>query len=155
MLKFLLGVIESDTYIETNLVVYQSLRTLIAKKNLEIGKKMALEKHFNIYAEHGFHKKGEQNIPNFFGLETGRVGKRVFRQYNSLQEYLAENTMVTGLAFEKLDYFFRIYFAIVIAIFLVNLVHFCVIKVSFPTRLRIRIWVLQKLLYFKNKIFVT
>ena len=46
--------------------------------------------------------------------------------YDGLQAYIEENTIVEALPFDKLDYLFRIYLAIVIAILLVNLAHYYV-----------------------------
>ena len=141
------GLIESDTYVETNVVVYESLRTFITKKNMEINKKKAVEKHFRIWVEQGYSQKVYRDIPNIFRL--GKDGKNDFAHYNSLQEYLDKNTIVTGLAFDKLDYLFRVYFALVIAILLLNLVHYSAKKV---TRRQIRIWFLRILLYLTGNI---
>ena len=146
LVKFMVGgLIESDTYVETNLVVYESVRTLMAKKNLEINKKKAVEKHFGLWTEHGCQEKYLRNMPNFFG---NGAGKDDFVHYNSLGEYLDKNTMATGLAFDKLDYLFRIYFALVIAILLANTAHYWTRKLA---RCQIPIWFLAIFLYLKNK----
>ena len=85
IMKFMFGgLIKSDTYVETNLVVYESLRTFIAKKNLEINKKKAVKKHFGLWTEHGYPKKFYRNTPNFFGIGAKRSGKNDFVHYNSL-----------------------------------------------------------------------
>ena len=49
-------------------MVYESLRTFIAKKNLEINKKKALEKHFGLWTEHGHDMYAVYSIQHNFQI---------------------------------------------------------------------------------------
>lgn len=135
---------ESSTYVDKNLVIYQSLRTIIVRKGLGIEKKKYAEKYASLMFEHGFSKKYSRNLPNFFSVEAKRGGRDGFVHYDHLQEYLDANTRVTALPFDKLDYLFRGYFAFVTAILLLNLVYYLVHRCVRKIKMRkIQVWFLR------------
>lgn len=130
---------EFGTYVETNLVIHQSLRSFIVKKNLDIGKKIYAERFASVLFEHGHLKKASRNVPNYFGVEAKRGG---YVHYNTLQEYLAANTRVIAFPFDRLDYLFRVYLAVVTLLLLLNLAHYFVTRVIIC---QLRIWFLRRI----------
>ena len=116
-------------FFQENLEIYQSTRATIIKKNMEANKRNFIE-HFNIItAENGFLKKLFRDIPNYTDAKLEKRGSLDgLVHYSGVLEYIAENTRVVALSLEKLDYLFRIYLTIVIAILLLNLAHYWVAK---------------------------
>lgn len=119
--------LKMDTYVEINLELYQSVRSFAIRKGLEIGKRKYFEKFIKLFVENGFINKiaSQPNVPNLLGFEIEKKGgKDGLRHFESVQDYIEANTRVAALPFEKLDYLFRIYFALVTGILLVNLFHY-------------------------------
>ena len=56
-----------------------------------------------------------------------------------LQEYIQEHTKVEPLSFDKLNYLFRIYFALMAAIFLVNFAHYFFVRMIDNRRIQLRL----------------
>ena len=123
-------VMRRDTYMEENFEIYQSIRTVITKKGIKPEKRTHFEQRLGQMIEGGFSsslfdKFGE--LPSYIEIKLEKVGGQDgFLHYNGLQNYIAENTKVTSLMLDKLDYLFRVYFGFVTVILLLNLVHFCV-----------------------------
>ena len=115
-----------DTYFETGLELYQSARTFIIPKSMKFEKRKRLDDYFLKFAEYGFPvKELTEEPPTPLGMKLEkRGGKDGFMHYKGLQEYIAENTKVEPLAFDKLDYLFRLYLTLITVILFVNLVHY-------------------------------
>ena len=119
------AVIRKDSYIEENFEIYQSVRSFITRKGIKSEKRKHLEKSLGVMIEKGFSSTFLNRFRDF-GIKLEKMGGQDgFQQYSGLQNYIAENTKVTALQFDKLDYLFRIYFAFVIVILLLNLAHYC------------------------------
>ena len=146
-----------DTYFETSFEIFQTIRTLIHGKNIQMEKKRYFERCLGLYLEFGFSKRLLHNepSPDIFGMKLEPRGKDGFMHFDSLQAYIAENTRVEPLPFSKLDYLFRIYFALITAILLINLAHYYT-----KTTRRYRIWLRRakrKLVAFirKSRIYIS
>ena len=136
--------VRRDTYIEANLEIYQSIRSFVFRKGMEIEKRKHFEKCVGFYIEAGFFKKINRDPPNFFEMNfEPRGGQNGYMHYNGLQEYIKEHTKVEALSFEKLEYLFRIYFALLTAILLVNLAHYYAKKTGIR-RIRVLLRTKQK-----------
>lgn len=124
--RFIQTFMRTDTYIELSLELHQTIRTYVVGKNMKEEKRKYIEKCVQMLTEFGFSKKMHQDEPPiYFDIKLEkRGGEDGFMHYNGLQEYIAENTKIEGLQFNKLDYLFRIYLIWVSAILLVNLVHY-------------------------------
>ena len=68
---------KKDTFVETNFEIYQSVRTLIVRKNIEIEKKKFIEKYIQAMAEHGFPEKAFRNIPDYTVLGLSSKGSAI------------------------------------------------------------------------------
>lgn len=116
--------LQRDTYTETSFKVFESILTFIARKNLKREEKSLFERHLNSLKEHGVIERFFSNVPNFFGVELAkRGGKDGFEHYASLQDYTADHTMVVALPFRKLDYLFRLFFGLLLAVLFIHLIH--------------------------------
>ena len=132
MFQVIHTLLKSDTFTELNYEVYQSIRAFIIKKDMKVKKRKHLENFIRTFAENGFSIKFHRNIPNYTNIKLEKRGdKDGFAHYDGLQDYIEANTMVTALRFDKLDYLFRIYFAALIFILLVNLTHYYIMKILF------------------------
>ena len=140
-----------DTYIERSLEIYQSIRTLVLSKNTGIEKRKYFENFLLLFNQHGFSIRLYRNTPpNYTPIKfEKRGGKDGFVHYESLQEYIAANTQVDALSFYKLDYLFRIYFVLVSAILLINLLHYFVVKIA----VKLVIHQIRNLVLFCNFIY--
>ena len=105
---------------ESNLEVYQSIRAFIINKDISVEKRKYLDGRLMLFNEHNFLKRFIRDLPNFSGI---KLEKEEFVHYNGLQEYIVANTKVIALQYERLDYLFKIYLAIVAVILLFNLAH--------------------------------
>ena len=133
--------VKRDTYFENGLEIYQSIRSFIVRKNLKIEKKKFFEKYLETYFENGFVKKVyRNNPPNYVMKFEKRGGKDGFVHYKGLQEYIEANTLVEALPFDKLDYLFRIYLALVTAVLFLCLVQYFAVQLA--------IYLIQKWLLF-------
>lgn len=117
-----------DTFYERNAEIYQSIRAFPIRKGLELEKRKFFERGLAIFTENGFTTKVYRNSPpNYTAMKfEKRGGQDGFTHYDGLQDYIASNTLTTALAFDKLDYLFRCYFALVIAILFLFLFHWCI-----------------------------
>lgn len=127
-----------NTYFDTNFEIFQSQRTLVHGKHIPMEKKRYFERCLGLYLEHGFSKRLLHNEPpsDAFEMKLEPRGKDGFMHFDGLQAYVEENTRVEALPFSKLDYLFRIYFALITAILLINLAHYYT-----KTTRRYRIWI--------------
>lgn len=98
--------LRGDTYTETTLEIYQSIRTFVIRKHMPMAKKAYLEKCIKLIAENGFSKKFFRDLPysDYTGMKLAkRGGNDGFVHYAGLQEYIDANTEVTALPFDKLE----------------------------------------------------
>lgn len=114
-----------DTYMEATLALYESIRSFIVRKDLKIEIRKWGEAYLYFLVEHGIAKKIYRSIPNYSGIKfEKRGGKNGFVHYDGLNEYIEANTKIEALSFDKLDYLFRIYFAVGLVALFVNLAHY-------------------------------
>lgn len=117
-----------DTYVQKNLEIYQSVRTFLIKKGIKIKKKF-FKKYLEVLIEQGFTTKMyRNNFPNYLMKYEREGGEDGFVHFESVQQYIEANTKVSALQLDKLDYLFRIYFALVTAILFLALVQYCVLQ---------------------------
>lgn len=118
--------LRKDTYLESNLEVYQSIRSFAIRKGIKMERRKYFEKRLGTLMENGLVRKlYRETPPSFPGLKLEkRGGEDGFVHYNGLQDYITANTKVEALLFDKLDYLFRIYLALVTAVLFVNLTHY-------------------------------
>lgn len=139
--EFAVSVIQTftrmNTYFDTNLEIYQSIRTLVFRKNISRKMKKHFERCLGLYLEFGFSKRllHSELSPNELGMKLEPRGKDGFMHFDGLQAYITEFTRVEPLPFSKLEYLFLIYFGLITAILFVNLTHYHV-----QTTRRCRIW---------------
>ena len=121
--------VRKDTYLE-NLEIYQSIRSFVIKKDLQIEKQNYIERYLKVLTEFGFTTRFYQNTPPIYeGIKLEKRGGDGFVHYDGLQDYVAANTKITALSFDKLDYLFRIFFALLSAILLLNLLYRYVVSI--------------------------
>ena len=131
-------VMRRDTYMEENFEIYQSIRTFITRKGIEPEKRAYFEKNLELMIEGGFSsslfdKFGE--LPSYIEIKLEKVGGQDgFLHYNGLQNYIVENTKVTALMLDKLDYLFRVYFAFVIVVLLLSLANYCFTLIGYKVK---------------------
>ena len=114
--------LKTHTFMESNLEIYQSIRTFMIPKSMEVGKRKYFERCTWSIAENGFSKKFYRDLPDYSGMSFEKSGREEgFVHYSGLQNYIEANTRVEALRYDKLDYLFRVYFAVVTAMLLVNL----------------------------------
>lgn len=119
-------IVKKDTYIETGLEIYQTVRTFLIRPRMKRQKKKHFERFIKLIMENGFTKKYYRDIP--IPKDVQKLEQRgEFRHYKGLRDYVEANTKVTALSFEKLDYLFRIYLAIVVTILSVNIIHYFIV----------------------------
>lgn len=155
-LNFLTRIVQTfartHTYIEIALEVYQTIRSMVIRKGIGMAKKKFVEKNIGTYLEHGFLMKTyRSDPPNHLGIKFEPRGGSGFMHFDGLQEYIENFTRVEALSFDKLDYLFRIYCALLTVIFFVNMAHFYVKKTGFSgCRIRLRRTTRRKLAVFTN-----
>ena len=116
--------IRRDTYMDENVEIYQSIRTFVTKKTMQTEKKKFFERYTQALNELGFTARFARNTPpKHKDIELEERGQKGFVHYDGLQNYIAANTRIAALSFDKLDYLFRIYLALLIAILGLNLLH--------------------------------
>ena len=129
--------VRKDIFTDSNFELYQSIRTLITRKDLETEKKEFLKKFQTMLLEMGHPTHFRRDLPDVFSMELAPIGdKEAPRIYWSLQQYISENTRVQGLTFNQLDLLARLYFGLVIAILLANLAHRLLLRLSMRTSIR-------------------
>ena len=132
--RFAQFVLRTDTYMETNLEVYQSIRSFILRKGMKTEKVRISEKHTELLTENGFFIRTVRDPPNYFAVKfEKRGGKDGFMHYDGLQDYVEENTRVEALSFDRLDYLFRVYLSLLMVPLFLKLAHYYVV----PTIVRL------------------
>ena len=139
MARLIQTFLRRDTYLETNLEIYQSIRSYAIRKGMKAEERKYFESCLGLLMEGGFMKKLYRDPPNETGIKLEKQGGQDgFVHYSGLQDYIAKNTKVGALRFEKLDYLVRTYFAFATSALLLNLAYFCAKKVGIQ-----RIWPFQ------------
>lgn len=118
--------VNRNTYLERSVEAYQTLRTMLLRKGIPIHLRRYFEKCMAPYLENGFSEKTYRNPPSdlLLGVKLApRGGRDGFQHFDGLQAYVEEHTRVEALSFDKLDYLFRIYLALLAAIMFMNTVH--------------------------------
>lgn len=147
----------TNTYLESTLEVHQTIRTYVTRKNINPGKRKFFEKCVSLFFENGFSNKLYQfTPPNYSGIEfvkRGGRGQDGFMHYDGLQAYIAENTIVEALHFDKLDYLFRVYVALLIAFLFLNFAHYYVKSIGLSQIRHLFLRIKQKLAIFARKLY--
>lgn len=147
MSRILQTFMRRDTYMESQLEIYQGIRTFLVGKKTKTEKKRYYEKCIGLSLEHGFSKKFYRDPPSYIGVKFEKQGgSDGFVHYGGLQDYINANTVVVALPFDKLDYLFRIYLAFVAVILLVNLIHYGLKTLAIRLKIRrFQAWLLRKI----------
>lgn len=126
-------------YMQTDLELYQSNRPFVLSKHMEAKKRNYLDKFGQLFNEMGLSTKSLRNqIPDFVKSYLGpNDGQGGYMYYDSLQAYIDSHTKVIALPFDKLDYLFRICFALLTFLLFFNLAHYYYLTKEFN---QIGIW---------------
>ena len=104
---------------------YETLRSFITSKTMEKKIQKLINKCIYNVSEFGFALTYATYFPNYTGIPLVKTGgKDGFLNYNSLQDFISNNTLIVALSLDKLDYFFRLYFIFSNLILLINLIHY-------------------------------
>ena len=153
MAKMANNLMDREVYIQANLELYQSNRPFVISKHMGAKRKKYFEKSLWSSVEMGLLKRFlEGPIPDFLKVYLGQKdGQGQSMYYDGLLSYIEAHTKTTALSFDKLDYLFRIYSALISAVLVVNLAHYFVKKWAS----RFRIWLRctkQKLVSLARKL---
>lgn len=115
-----------DTYFVQSLEVFQSKRSFLLSKTMPMVKRTFFERCIGSYLEYGHSKKFFRTNPPNLGINFASRGE--FNHYSDLQTYIEKHTRIEALSFDKLDYLFRIYYALLVLILLANFAHYYYLK---------------------------
>ena len=119
-----------QTYVKKNTFVsdqsfYETYRSFIISKTMKKKNQKFINQCIYYFSEYGFVLLITTNFPNYLGIPLVKTGgKDGFLNYNSLQDYISDNTFTVALSLDKLEYFFRVYFVFSILILLIKMIHY-------------------------------
>ena len=116
-----MGTKNTFTYLKP---IYESVRTLIRRKNLKKEFADYLDFCIDFYLSLGIFQKGVSGFADFQSHAMPKTGKDGFVNYYHLSDYIEDHSLVVPLTFYQLDYLFRIYGSILILLAALNMGHY-------------------------------
>ena len=102
-------------------------------RTLDKKNKRYFDEVLTLYGELGFFQKGFRDFPfnRFFGNTlSDKHGRELFQNFNSLQSYISAHSKIAPLTLEGLDFLFRIYSVILLALFAINMTHLALVRLA-------------------------
>ena len=126
-MRILQTLVLRDTYLQSDLELFQTMKAFVVPKTMKAEKKAYLEKWMQMFMDYGISVKMYEKVPPVLSIKlVKRGGEDGFTHYDGLQAYIEANTRVEPLKFDKLDYLFRIYLTLITVILLAKFVHYYV-----------------------------